>query len=108
MKVTRALLLSSRKQAEAWERASGYLLFPSSAPKTYRFLVTQGDERTLRFQIFCVHQKRDSAQHMQVVDVISPSAHVDIEFEDAGRLLNFLRRYEIDFENCWEPVEESE
>ena len=103
MKITRALLLSSKKQAEAWERAPGYILFASSAPKIYRFLVSRvGD--MLRFQVFCVHQERQ--QDTQKVDIVADNAHVDIEFEDMGRLINFLHRFQIDFETAWSPVED--
>lgn len=104
MKITRALLLSSEKRAESYERAPGYLLFAARAPKTYRFLVSRTDD-VLLLQIFCVHQVRDSAQNMQIVDVVADVAHVEIEFKDMGELINFLRRYQIDFENAWQPVE---
>lgn len=106
MKITRALLLSSRKQAESWERAPGYLLFASSAPKIYRFLVSRTDD-VLLFQIFCVRQEKreDSRKRDVTVDVVSDVEHVEIEFDDMGKLINFLRRYQIDFESAWQPVE---
>jgi hypothetical protein len=103
MKITRALLLSSTQQAETWEREPGFLLFASSAPKMYRFLVSKEDD-ALRFQIFCVHQER--GQDARVIDIVSPNAHVNIEFKNMGELINFLRRYQIDFEQAWSPLEE--
>lgn len=114
MNIKRAILLSSKKQAEAWERASGYLLFRSSAPKIYRFLVTEGDERSLRFQMYCVHHMRDGKplnDRKLVVstdqEVVAEQAHFDEFFPDMGRLLNFLHRYQID-PDMWEPVESVE
>jgi hypothetical protein len=106
MKITRALLLSSQNQAEAWEREPGYILFASSAPKIYRFLVSKIGGK-LFFQIYCVHQEvaaLDSLRH-QMQDVIAAKPHVEIEFEDMGRLINFLHRYQINVDNCWQPVE---
>lgn len=106
MKITRALLLSSHKQAESYERAPGYLLFASSAPKIYRFLVSRVDD-ALYFQIFCVHQetRKDSHKKDVSVDIVADAAHVEIEFEDMGKLINFLHRYQIDVESAWQPVE---
>lgn len=112
MKITRALLLSSRKQAEAWEYASGFILFKSSSPKMYRFLVTQGDERSLRFQIYCVSYlrgdepvKRGSLALSADQEVVAEQAHFDEFFNDMGRLRTFLHRYQIDADAIWEPVE---
>jgi hypothetical protein len=109
MKITRALLLSSQKQAEAWERPQvGTNIFGQPLYETkYRFLVDDlHDGGNIRFRIFCVHREKDEQEKWRTV--IAQDPHVDETFEDMGKLINFLRRYQIDFETQWEPVESYE
>ena len=101
MKVTRALLLSSKNQAEAWEYTPTALFRWES----YRYLVDhRQDSGNIRFSIFCVHQEPEKGTVRQY-DIVAPEPHVEETFEDMGRLINFLHRYQIDFDNIWEPVE---
>lgn len=102
MKITRALLLSSKKQAESWEFSPGGIF----RWKIYRYLIYDrynGDD--FRFKIFCVHQESVEGT-TRLRDIIARDAHVDETFSSMGDLINFLRRYQIDFENNWQPVEE--
>jgi len=106
MKITRALLLSSQKQAESWERTPNGHVFMFSLFKTeYRYLVTKGEEGSLRFQIFCVSQHKNEDGSTR--NVVAEHSHLDEFFGDMGKLINFLRRYQIDFETAWQPVEVS-
>lgn len=108
MKITRALLLSSQKQAEAWERPQvGQNIFGMALYETkYRYLVDdQGEDGKYRFRVYCVHQER---KEDRLCNVVAPEAHVDEVLSDTAALINFLRRYQIDFESAWQPVENRE
>jgi hypothetical protein len=109
MRVARALLLSSKKQAEAWEyrRQSGILV---SDYKLYRFLAI-AEDRGLRFQMYRVSYQRAGKPlaHGATVfpsdrEVLAGAAHVDEWFPDLGALHTFLHRAQIDIYN-FEPVE---
>lgn len=105
MKITRALLLSSQKQAESWEFSSSGGIFRW---KTYRYLIDDQDEDgKYRFRIFCVHQEPEEGT-TRSRDIVAPKAHVDELISDTAALLNYLRRYQIDFETTWQPVENRE
>lgn len=105
LKLLRALLLSSQKQAEAWElkQVIGGL-FPRHE-RVYRFLVD--DQRQSNegfdFQIFCVSHVPDAAG-VGIQEVVAEHPHVDESFSDIGALHTFLHRFQIDLE-YWSPVE---
>ena len=101
MKITRALLLSSQKQAESWEHGTGGIF----RWRTYRYLIDDQDENgRYRFRIFCAHQEPVEGT-TRSRDVVAPDAHVDEMLSDTAALINFLRRHQIDFETAWQPVE---
>lgn len=101
MRVTRALLLSSQKQAESWEYTGPGIL----RWKKYRYLVEDRyDGSNIRFRVFRVHQERDK-ESTRVMNIVKEEPHVDETFANRGELINFLHRYQIDAENSWEPVE---
>lgn len=113
MKITRALLLSSKKQAESWERPQvGQNIFGMALYETkYRYLVDDpGTGSAFRFRIFCVSQETytDARAQERTRNKVAEMPHVDLTFRDAGELINFLRRYQIDFEEAWQPVEGDE
>lgn len=109
MRVARALLLSSKKQAEAWEyrKQPGVLV---RAYKIYRFLAI-AEERGWRFQIYRVSYRRDG-KHVDSGNAVYTSdqmevagaAHYDVVFLDLGALHTFLHRAQIDI-YAFEPVE---
>lgn len=101
MKITRALLLSSKKQAEAWEYAKGGIF----ARKAYRYLVEEREGGSLRFCIFCVHQEPEEGT-TRTRDVVADRPHVERSFDATGDLLTFLHRYQIDMQESWQPVED--
>lgn len=96
MKLPRALLLSSKKQARAHEYHPG----PFENPR-YRFEVTQGEE-LLILQIFATRKMRVRGGTEYV---LAEEPHVTEHFGNLGDLHNFLHRYEIAYD-IWEPVEE--
>lgn len=102
MKITRALLLSSKKQAELWEHEP-YGIFKR---RTYRYLVEDRyGGANLRFSIFCVRQEQEKGT-VRMQDIVATEPHVEESFSDMGKLINFLHRYQIDFQECWQPVED--
>lgn len=109
MRVARALLLSSKKQAEVWEyrKQPGILVRDY---KIYRFLVI-AEERGLRFQMYRVGYQREGKPLESGAtvfpsdrEVLAGAAHVDEWFPDLGALHTFLHRAQIDIYS-FEPVE---
>lgn len=100
MQLARALLLSSKNQAQAYE----YLPVPGLIP-LYRFLITdkrETGEIGLRFHIFCMRRVEEQER---VRYVLAELPHVDEVFEDLGRLQTFLHRFQIPLDT-WQPLEE--
>ena len=107
MRITRALLLSSRKQAEAWERPQvGSNIFGQALYETmYRYLVDDRyDGGNLRFRIFRVCHEQDEQGKSR--NVVASEAHVEETFNDMEKLIDFLQQHQIDVESAWAPVEE--
>jgi hypothetical protein len=104
MNLTRALLLSSNRQAESFDRSeSGILRWKRS-----RFLVEgNADQGPVRFSIFRVFQRMEMGS-TRIHHVVADAPHVEKRFEDMDALIEFLRRSQIDPERSWEPVEEEE
>lgn len=111
MKLARALLLSSIRQAGSWEGKSFKFLGLTLNSNRYRFLVI--DKRLsnegLLFEIYCVRQEEYQSQHrpqgnLSVREVVADLPHVSEAFADLGVLHNFLHRFQIDLE-AWQPVE---
>jgi hypothetical protein len=102
MKLTRALLLSSKHQADSYE-GSGIF----SISSTYRYLVTETADG-LRFQIFRMISEKyqDARKQERERRIPVTTAHVDQTFQDIGELEDFLRRHQIDCEEQWRPVED--
>lgn len=112
MKITRALLLSSKKQAGLFEaQAEGRGLF-SKTRNTYLYSVTRhrASGNGLIFEIYRITRETyiDNRKQECERDKIADTPHVHEAFKDAGELINFLRRYQIDFEERWQPVENTE
>ncbi len=103
MKIERALLLSSIRQAGSWE-GTRYTFFglPMIA-KQYRFLVTDNrvSGKGLLLEISCTHREDVGGK---MADVVSPP-HVSESFTDLDELHDFQQRFQIDDEN-WYPIEE--
>ncbi len=102
MNLTRALLLSSNRQAESFDRSeSGILRW-----KRYRFLVEgSGDAGPRRFSVSRVFQEVEEGSTRTQNRVAAP--HIERCFEDREALIEFLRQFQIDSES-WEPVEDEE
>lgn len=102
MKITRALLLSSRKQAVSYEPSGGLFV-----PSPYCYRVKDLGDDGIRFQIFRMVSEDyvDDRNQQRTRRVTVDTQHVGEVFKDAGELINFLRRHEIDFESNWQPVE---
>lgn len=105
MKITRALLLSSKKQAEAWERTLLSTFLVSQYRTDYRYLVAAKDGDGFRLQIFRVSQRKHEDR---TYNVLADEPHVEESFKDEGELMTFLREHRIDVEESWQPVEESD
>lgn len=106
MKITRALLLSSKGQAEAWEcpKVGDWFGRPIYRAR-YRYLVEdryQGSN--LRFSIFRVRQEVD--EDGKRLNVVDQEPHVEETHDDMEKLIDYLRRFQIDSDDIWEPVEE--
>lgn len=110
MKVTRALLLSSMKQARAGE----YEIYPTFFSFTgkgqkliYSYLVTDCHGDGIVFEIYRVSREsyRDEQETERWRAKIADEPHVHQEFKDVDELIKFLQCNQIDVEDGWQPVE---
>lgn len=105
MKITRALLLSSKKQAESWERTFLGSFIVAQYRTDYRYLVTDQRQNSgqVRIQIFRVTQKEHEGKKY---NVLADEPHVEETFEDIDGLTRFLCEHKINVEDDWHPVED--
>lgn len=106
MKLSRALLLSSKKQSEAWEfKATGSFFGIPLNRKMYRFLITdkRSSEKVLLFEIYCVRQEEADGK---ITNIVADLPHISEMFANLGDLHIFLHRFQITEED-WSPVEDS-
>ena len=111
MKITRALLLSSKQQACAYEQwPAGSILGISLFKTPYRFLAT--DKRLsgkgLLFEIHCVEQEvhtGDSGIKVRRNRIVE-RPHIEKTFENEAELIQFLTDNGISIED-WMPIEEA-